>query len=75
MALANEVPVPGEQEGDDGGGFRWHVRYETLATDPSADNRSAATLFAVSVRITWGRSGSASEVRVDSECLVLTGAQ
>ena len=69
MALANEAPVPGEQEGDDGGGFRWHVRYDTVATDPATDSKPAATLYAVSVRITWERDGGASEVRLDTERL------
>jgi hypothetical protein len=69
MALADEAPLPGEQEGDDGDAFRWHVRYETLATDRATDNRPAATLYAVSVRITWERGGGISEVRLDSECL------
>ena len=67
MALANEAPVAGEQEGDDGGGFRWHVRYDTVATDRATDNKPATTLYAVSVRITWERDGGASEVRLDSE--------
>ena len=75
MALANEAPAPGEQEGDDGGGFRWHVRYETLATDRATDDRPAATLYAVSVRITWERGGGTSEIRLDSECLGRPGAQ
>jgi type II secretory pathway pseudopilin PulG len=69
MALADEMPVPGEHEGDDGGGFRWHVQCETLATDPAADNKPAATLYSVSVRITWERDGGTSEVRLDSEHL------
>lgn len=69
LALANEAPVPGEQEGDDGGGFRWHVRYDTVATDPATDSRPAATLYAVSVRITWERDGGTGEVRLDSERL------
>jgi general secretion pathway protein I len=75
MALADEAPVPGEQEGDDGGGFRWHVRYETLATDRATDDRPAATLYAVSVRITWERGGGTSEVRLASECLGRPGPQ
>lgn len=69
MALADEAPVPGEHEGDDGDGFRWHVRYRTLATDPATDNRPAATLYSVSVRITWERDGGTNEVRLDSEHL------
>lgn len=69
MALADEAPIPGEQEGDDGGGFRWHVRYDTLAMDPATDNKSAVTLYAVTVRITWEHNGGTSEARLDSECL------
>jgi general secretion pathway protein I len=69
IALADETPVPGEQEGDDGGGFRWRVRYDPLATEPATDTEPAATLYAVSVRITWKRGSGTAEVRLDSECL------
>jgi general secretion pathway protein I len=69
MAFANETPEPGELEGDDGGGFRWHVRFATLATAPATDNRPAAILYAVSVRITWERGGGISQVQLDSEFL------
>jgi hypothetical protein len=69
MVLAEEAPVPGEQEGDDGGGFRWHVRYDLVAADPPTDNQLAAALYAVSVRITWERGARTGEVRLDSECL------
>lgn len=69
MALADGAPVPGEQEGDDGGGFFWHVRYDPLAADRSSENQPAATLYAVTVRITWQRGGSTGEIRLDSECL------
>jgi hypothetical protein len=69
MALADEAPAPGEQAGDDGGGFRWHVRYDPLAADRSSEDQPAATLYAVTVRITWERGGGTGEVRLDSECL------
>lgn len=75
IALADEVPAPGVQEGDDGGGFRWHVRYDPLATDRATDTQPAVTLYAVSVRITWEHGGGTAEVRLDSECLGRPRAQ
>ncbi len=62
MALADEAPVPGEQEGDDGGGFRWHVRVTTLSQD-AEDQPGAVTLYAATVWITWHEG----EVRLESE--------
>jgi general secretion pathway protein I len=69
LALADEAPVPGERDGEDGNGFRWHVRYDALTSDPATGNQSAATLYAVSVRITWPQGKGTAEVRLDSECL------
>jgi general secretion pathway protein I len=72
MAMAQEAPVPGEQEGDDGHDFRWHVRIATLAQDPARPTNgiaSGATLYAVSVWITWPEGVGDGEVRLDSERL------
>lgn len=74
--------VPGEREGDDGGGFRWHVRVrpaETFRRKPEMGRAIPAagvtaepigvTLYAVEVAITWIDARRSREVRLVSERL------
>ncbi len=74
--------VPGEREGDDGGGFRWHVRVhpaETFRRKPEMDQAAPAlgvtvepigvTLYAIDVAITWVAARRSREVRLVSERL------
>lgn len=71
-ALEGGALVPGERDGDDGGGFRWRSDVTQIAT--GTDVRSAAvrppgrlapiqTLYAVRVTVTWAGGRS---VRLDS---------
>jgi len=72
LALADQAPVAGEQEGDGGGGFRWHVRISTLAADPARPSEGepdAATLYEVRVWITWPQGDGSGEVSLVSERL------
>jgi general secretion pathway protein I len=58
--------VPGEAEGEDGGGYRFQMRALPLATQQSlspGQNAAATTLYDVEVLISWkagGRTRSAS---------------
>lgn len=56
--------VPGEVEGEDGGGYRFRLRALPLATQQSllaGQNVAATTLYDVEVLITWpARSGTRS---------------
>ena len=56
-ALGSDVGLaPGESEGDDGGGYRWHLRISPLATWQTAAvgaSGTATTLFDVEVAISW----------------------
>ncbi len=58
--------VPGEVEGEDGGGYRFQMRALPLATQQSllgGQNAAATTLYDVEVLISWhagGRTRSAS---------------
>ena len=67
------APVPGEQDGDDGGGFAYQVRVTPLATagraregiDPQRPGR--AVLLGVLVRISWRMDGGERTVALTTE--------
>ena len=68
-----ETPVPGEQHGDDDGGYSWQVRVAQLATagraregiDPMRPGR--AVLLGVVVRISWRMDGGEREVALATQ--------
>ena len=71
--------VPGEQEGDDGGGFHWRVVVRAVDSTGKRDaaGRSIAsadslvvTLYAVTVWITWREGATNRSVQLDSERLL-----
>jgi general secretion pathway protein I len=71
-----------EQEGDEGDGFHFSVRVRpaagvTLAPDPDAPTGPGiapprATLYAISVAISWAGDGATRQVRLDGAKLVMT---
>lgn len=69
-AVNGGVLTPGDREGADGGGYRWHVRV-TLAPGaevrPVSDGALPETLYAVTVWITWRDGTGTREVRLDTE--------
>ena len=83
LAALSRTLAPVDDEGDDGGGYRWRHRVAPIATDASALGRlrpsQAAgppiTLYAVSVAITWTGDGGQRGVTLDTERLGLDGAQ
>jgi general secretion pathway protein I len=62
--------TPGDREGSDGGGYRWHLRV-TLAPGaelrPVSDGALPETLYAVTVWITWRDGTRTRDVRLDTE--------
>jgi general secretion pathway protein I len=62
--------VPGDRQGDDGDGFRWHVTITPIevaaAASPPQGTRGLPALFAVSVAVSW-TDGSLRTVKLDSE--------
>jgi len=73
LATLNTPPAPGEQRGDDGGGFAWRVNVVPIATagrsragDDTA-RAGRATLLAVTVRISWFMDGGKREVLLATE--------
>lgn len=73
LAALGAAVVPGDQQGDDGGGFSWRVRVTPLATagraregvDPERPGR--AVLLGVTVRIAWRMDGGEREVTLATE--------
>jgi general secretion pathway protein I len=65
--------VAGDNQGDDGGGYRWRVRVTPTATTALQPHGTAGrsgipvTLYAVSVWIAWRDGGSSRDVRLDTE--------
>lgn len=72
LAMHSTVLAPADTQGDDGGGFHWHLRVTPAAstTDqfPGFARRTATTvtLYAVSATIRWQDGHSTREVRLDS---------
>jgi general secretion pathway protein I len=71
--------MPGEQDGDDGGGFHWHVLVRPVdstgkqdaAGKPLANTDTlVVTLYAVTVSITWRDGRNERVVRLDSQRLL-----
>ena len=70
---------PGDQDGSDGGGFRWRLAVRALESTGKRDaagrqvantDRLVLTLYAVTVWITWQEGGHERAVRLDSKRLV-----
>jgi prepilin-type N-terminal cleavage/methylation domain-containing protein len=78
---ASAYLLPGEQEGDDGGGYRWRVATRPLDSTGrrDAEGRPVAstdslviTLYGITVWITWRDGTGARSVRLDTERLLTT---
>ena len=68
LAAASLSPGPGQQEGDDGGGFRWR----TMIT-PAAVGNPALVLYAIGVTISWTADGGRREVTLVTQRLAESG--
>ena len=56
-----------DQDGGDGGGFRWRLRVRQV--DTFKVQNQAVALYAITVRITWHEGGGPREVRLQSSRL------
>lgn len=73
---------PGEQAGDDGGGFAWRMRVTQVSSNaatPALGGQPDAqapriALYSVSVSISWDLDGSRRQVQLDTERVGLTAA-
>ena len=72
MAVLGDRLAPGEQRGDDGGGYAWRVTVTPVATArPEQDNDPArsgrAVLYAVTVTVSWRMDGGERQVVLSSQ--------
>ncbi len=76
LAVHASPLVAGDWQGDDGGGFSWHLRVAPIASTTvrpvnAVTLRGSAsfplTLYAVTVWIGWRDGGTPREVRLDTE--------
>lgn len=76
LAVHASPLVAGDWQGDDGGGFTWHLRVAPTASTsvrppfavtPSRSSTFPLTLYAVSIWIGWYDSGTPRQVRLDTE--------
>lgn len=72
LALLSAAPLgDSDRQGEEGGGFHWHVRVASAGTAPLAGGTDAlpagtATLYRVTVTLSWGDGGARRSVRLDS---------
>jgi general secretion pathway protein I len=76
LAVHASPLVAGDWQGEDGGGFTWHLRVApiasttvrpTFAVTPRGSTNFPVTLYAVTVWIGWRDGDSRREVRLDTE--------
>lgn len=61
-ALGRDAPLlQGQSEGDDGGGYRWHLRVAPVAhwqlPGPDSSTAAVTTLYDVEVSVSWRGNG------------------
>lgn len=71
-ALGTNI-VAGDTQGDDGGPYHWHMRVAPIASTLIASDvlngipATRATLYSVSVAVSWGKEGRARAVQLDTK--------
>lgn len=61
----------GDQQGDDGGGFRWRVRTSPVLAGAATATTPAPMLFAISVAVSWQAGGRERAVQLETRRLGL----
>lgn len=64
LAGIGPAPQAGDRQGDDGGGYHWHLRVAPVGT---ARTVPPTALYAVSVAISWEENGARRVVDLETE--------
>jgi general secretion pathway protein I len=70
MATNGGALMPGDWNGDDGGGYHWHLHVVPIASTtahPAAGSPVPLVLYSVSVTVSWPDGDQSREVRLVSE--------
>jgi len=70
MATHGGALMPGDWNGDDGGGYHWHLRVAPIASttaQPAAGAAVSLVLYSVAVTVTWPDGDHTREVSLVSE--------
>ena len=62
-------PRAGDQQGDDGGGYRFRARTAPLETGAARPGGAAPMLFSVAVSVSWETDGRTRTVQLDTRRL------
>ncbi len=70
VGLAGPV-APGEDSGDDGGGFSWRIKVAPVGVrlPPKGSDKQGLTLYDLTVTITWRSGAGVKSLSVQSERL------
>lgn len=73
LAAQGVTLIPGDRQGDDGGGFHWHARTTPVNSfvprGGETGQPAPVTLYALSISISWKTDGHTREVQLDSKRL------
>jgi general secretion pathway protein I len=69
LAQTALAPVEGDFQGDDGGGFHWHVLTRAKDRYEAPDSHTATILYAITVWVSWQSGTRSRDVRLDGERL------
>ena len=66
LAAAALNPRPGEQSGDDGGGFTWRVLIRPAATEAAEEGARRPVLYDIQVEVAWTLDGGTRRVTLET---------
>jgi prepilin-type N-terminal cleavage/methylation domain-containing protein len=69
LAQTAAAPAEGDFQGDDGGGFHWHVLARAKDRYEARESHTVTILYAITVWVSWQSGTHTRDVRLDGERL------